>query len=81
MITITTSIMSTIRIALSGPDLSRRKEMTDVEKGAIIVLFHLQYSLAIISKIIGRQWSTIKNFVIRQAQRNTIGNAVRSGQP
>ena len=67
MITITTTIMLTIRIALSGPDLGRRMEMTDAEKGAIIVLFHLQFSLAIISKIIGRPWSTIKNFVVRQA--------------
>ena len=71
--------MSTIRITLSGPDLGRRKMMTDANKGAIIVLFHLQYSLAIIGRIVGRLWSTIKNFVVPQAESNTIENAVRSG--
>ena len=66
MMTITTTVMSTIGIALSGPDLGRRKETTDAEKDAIIILFHLQYLLAIISKIVGQPWSTMKNFAVWQ---------------
>ena len=55
--------------------------MTDGDKDVIIILFHLQYSLGIISRIMGRPWCTIRNFIVREAQKNTIENAVRSGRP
>lgn len=58
-----------------------RREMTVVEKGIILVLFHLHYSITFISTISGRPWSTIKNFLNRTAKRGTIENAPRSGRP
>ena len=58
-----------------------RREMTVVERGIILILFHLQYTIAMISRISGRPWTTSKNFLNRTAVRGYIENAPRSSRP
>jgi len=58
-----------------------RCEMIIVERGIILVLFHLQYTMTVISKISGLPWSTIKNFLNWTAVRGYIENALGSGRP
>ena len=58
-----------------------RREMTVVERDIFLVLFHLHYTIAMISRISGRPWSTIKNFLNRTAVRAYIESAPRSGRP
>ena len=46
-----------------------RRQMTDAEKGAILVLHSLQYTVAMISHHVeGRPWSTVKNFIVRASE-------------
>ena len=48
--------------------------MTDAEKGAILVLHSLQYTVVMISHHVGRPWSTVKIFIVepqREAQSTT----------
>ena len=58
-----------------------RREMSVTEKGIILVLFHLEYKISYISKVSGRPWSTVKNFLNRTKIRGTINNLPRSGRP
>jgi hypothetical protein len=39
------------------------------EKGMIIAFFYCFNSIAIVARIMGRPWSTIKNFLTRLAKR------------
>ena len=58
-----------------------RRELSNAEKGAILVLFHLQYTIALIGYIIGRPWSTVKSFIVRATERGSIENLPRPGRP
>ena len=58
-----------------------RREMTVVERGIIVVVFHLQYTIAMISRISGHAWTTVKSFLNRTVVRGYIENAPRSGRP
>lgn len=49
---------------------SHYTRLEDFEKGMIIAFFWLFGSIAIVTHILGRPWSTIKNFLLRVAQRD-----------
>ena len=55
--------------------------MTVVERGIIFVLFHLEYTIAMISKISGRAWATGENVLNRTAGQRYIENAPGPGGP
>jgi len=61
--------------------LTARREMTLGEKGAIIILFYLRYSFAAISLITGWPWSTVRNFVARATDPQSLQNNQRCGRP
>jgi len=63
-----------------APKASRR-EMTDAEKGAILVLYYLYYIFATISFIVDRPYTTVKSFIIRTLERRSKYNPSRSGRP
>ena len=52
-----------------------------VERGIVLVLFHLHYTIAMISQISDCPWSTIKNVLDQTAVRGYIESAPRSGRP
>ena len=57
-----------------GRSSPTRRQMTDAEKGAILVLHSLQYTVVMISHHVGRPWSTVKIFIVepqREAQSTT----------
>jgi len=58
-----------------------RREMTNAEKGAILVLYLLLYTITTISFIVGRPYMTVKNFLTRTLERESISNKSRSGRP
>ena len=58
-----------------------RKEMTDAEKGAILVLDYLFYTFATISFIVGRPSTTVKSFILSTAEWRSKDNAARSVRP
>ena len=53
--------------------------MTNAEKGAILVLYLLLYTITTISLIVGRPYMTVKNFLTWTLERESIGNKSRSG--
>lgn len=63
------------------PPKTTRKEMSLVEKGMMVVLFWLNYSITAISVITKRPWSTVKNFKIRYLTRGHVNNLPRPGRP
>ena len=67
-------------ITTMAPKTARR-EMSVAQKGIILVLRHLDYKITTISKITGRPWSTIKNFLIRAKTKGSLHNQPRSGRP
>lgn len=48
---------------------TRRKQMTDVEKGMIIAFFYCFGSIQAVANLIARPWSTVKSFLARTALR------------
>lgn len=58
-----------------------RREMSDAEKGAILVLYYLFYTYATISFIVGRPFTTVRSFILRTLERGSKDNAPRSGRP
>jgi hypothetical protein len=58
-----------------------RREMTNVEKGMIIAFFVVFGVISTISHLVGRPWSTVKNFLHRYYKRGTVENLPRAGQP
>ena len=54
--------------------------MTNVEKGMIIGFFYCLRNIALIAQIIGRPWSTIKSFLARACERQSLDNIPRPGR-
>jgi hypothetical protein len=59
----------------------KRRELSNTEKGMIIAFFVIFGVIATVSTIIGRPWSTVKNFLHRYYKRGRIENLPRSGRP
>ncbi|RPB28668.1 hypothetical protein L211DRAFT_802213, partial [Terfezia boudieri ATCC MYA-4762] len=55
--------------------------MANAEKGAILVLHLLFYSFTTISLIVGRPYMTVKNFITRTLERQSMDNKSRGGRP
>ena len=55
--------------------------MTDVEKGMIIAFFACWQCIATVARIVGRPWSTVRNFLARAIERQSLANLPRSGRP
>ncbi|KAF8424230.1 hypothetical protein BGX38DRAFT_1238018, partial [Terfezia claveryi] len=60
---------------------SRRREMSDMEKGMIIAYHNSQMPISKIAKSVGRNWQTVRSFLNRYETRGTYANASRSGRP
>ena len=58
-----------------------RREMTDVEKGMIIAFFACLQCIATVAHIVGRPWLTVRNFLARATDRQSLANLPRSGRP
>ena len=58
-----------------------RRELSSVEKGMILALFYCLGTITTVAKIVGRPWSTVKNFLVRATERSSIENSPRSGRP
>jgi len=58
-----------------------RKEMTNTEKGMIIAFFYCLGSIMQVARLIGRPWSTVKSFLTRATERQSLENLPRSGRP
>jgi len=61
--------------------LTAWREMTLAEQRAIIVLLYLRYSCAAISLITGQPWSTVRSFVARATDCQSVENHPCSGRP
>ena len=59
----------------------KRREMSNVEKGMIIAFFIIFGVISTVSSLVGRPWSTVKNFLHRYYKRGTVGNLPRTGRP
>jgi len=57
-----------------------RTEMTNVEKGMIIGFFYCLRNIALVAQIIGRPWTTIKSFLARACERQSLDNLPRPGR-
>src|SRR5205807_9853578 len=62
------------------PKTSRR-EMTDSEKGMIIAFFYVFQTISTVANLVGRPWSTVRNFLARACARGSMDNKPRSGRP
>jgi len=58
-----------------------RKELTRVEKGMILAFFEIFQKISTVSQVVGRPWSTVRNFLARSLKRGSIDNLPRSGRP
>jgi len=61
--------------------LTAQRETSLAVKGAIIVLFYLRYSFAVISLTTGWPWSTVCNFVARATRHQSLELSPHSGRP
>jgi hypothetical protein len=59
----------------------KRREMSNVEKGMIIAFFVVFGVISTVSHLVGRPWSTVKNFLHRYYKRGTVENLPRTGRP
>ena len=57
-----------------------RTEMTNVEKGMIIGFFYTLRNITLVAQIIGRPWTTIKSFLTRACERQSLDNLPRPGR-
>ena len=55
--------------------------MSNVEKGMIIAFFVIFGVISTVSSLVGRPWSTVKNFLRRYHKRGTVENLLRTGRP
>ena len=55
--------------------------MSNVEKGMIIAFFVVFSVISTVSHLVGRPWSTVKNFLHRYYKRGTVENLPRTGRP
>ena len=58
-----------------------RREMTSVEKGMIVAFFYCLRNITLVARIIGRPWTTIKSFLARACERQSLDNIPRPGRP
>jgi len=58
-----------------------RKELTQVEKSMILAFFEIFQKISTVSQVVGRPWSTVRNFLARSLTQGSIENLPRSGQP
>jgi len=58
-----------------------RKELTQVEKGMILAFFEIFQKISTVSQVVGRPWSTVRNFLAQSLTQGSIENLPRSGQP
>src|SRR5437588_6414725 len=56
------------------------KEMTNTEKGMIIAFFYCLASIMQVAQLIGHPWSTVKSFLTRATERQSLDNLLRSGR-
>ena len=55
--------------------------MNNVEKGMIIAFFVIFGVISTVSSLVGRPWSTVKNFLRQYYKRGTVENLARTGRP
>jgi len=55
--------------------------MTSVEKGMIIAFFYCLQNITLVAEIIGRPSTTIKSFLARACERQSLDNIPRPGRP
>ncbi|KAF8243676.1 hypothetical protein K440DRAFT_560946 [Wilcoxina mikolae CBS 423.85] len=55
--------------------------MTDVKKGMIIAFFYCLGTISAVARVMGKPWSTIRNFLVRTTERQSIDNLQSSGRP
>ena len=55
--------------------------MTNVEKGMIIAFFYCLRNITLVAQIIGRPWTTIKSFLARAGEPQSLDNLPRPGRP
>ena len=55
--------------------------MSNVEKGMIIAFSIIFGVISTASGLVGRPWSTVKNFLRRYHKRGTVENLLRTGRP
>jgi len=55
--------------------------MSNVEKGMIIAFFAIFGVISTVSHLVGRSWSTVKNFLHRYYKRGTVENLPHTGRP
>ena len=55
--------------------------MSNVQKGMIIAFFVIFGVISTVSSLVGRPWSTVKNFLHRYYKRGTVENLTRTGRP
>jgi hypothetical protein len=61
------------------PKTSRR-EMSNIEKGMIIAFFYCLRNITLVAQIVGRPWTTIKSFLARACERQSLDNIPRPGR-
>ena len=52
-------------------------EMTNVEKGMIIGFLYCLQNIALVAQIVGLPWKTIKSFLARACERESLCNLAR----
>ena len=62
-----------------APPKTSRKEMTLAQKGMIIAFFYCLRNIALVAQIIGRPWTTVKSFLVRACERQSLENLPRPG--
>ena len=58
-----------------------RHQLSNVEKGMILAFFWVYQQISIVSTLVNRPWSTVRNFLARACERGHIENLLRSGRP
>jgi len=51
--------------------------MSNIEKGMIIAFFYCLWNITLVAQIIGRPWTTIKSFLVRACERQSLDNLPR----
>ena len=51
---------------------TQRRDMTNVEKGMIIAFFYCLRNIALVAQVIGRPWTTIKSFLARACEHQSL---------
>src|SRR5207302_10584439 len=62
------------------PPKTSRKEMTLAQKGIIIAFFYCLRNIALVAQIIGRPWTTVKSFLVRACECQSLENLPRPGR-